>query len=333
MKTEVAPPNGDVAGVVRRNAITGTNKEDNYMMKKLNITWDGVFDSTGYLFSFAKALCCAVRNSPFPELAEDIVASSGFAFRMWVSPDLCPSATSIWQFDLQKSCVERGDIYCNYIERLWGQEDVEEERRLQAIDLIRQSIDKGIPAVSWDIGVCEWGLIIGYDDEAEKFAVLPITGQESEMEYIRLGKREIPILNVLIITGKAEKPREEILNDTLKTAKNHLLGNEWCENASGLEAYPALIRHLESEDTELANSWNMEYFLGTYAPLKWYAWKFFERHGMQELAALYQSVYENWQKAFEMKKTLDLSVQESREVIAELLKQAEEWERQATHRM
>lgn len=318
------------------------------MMKKLNITWDGVFDSTGYLFSFAKALCCAVKNSPFSELAEDIVASSGFAFRMWVSPDLCPSATSIWQFELQKSGVESGGICCNYIERLWGQEDVEEKRRLEAIDLIRQSIDSGIPAVSWDIGVCEWGLIIGYDDETERFAVLPITGQEGEMDYAQLGKREIPILNVLTFMGKAEKTQEEILKDTLKIAKNHLLGNEWCENASGLNAYPALIKHLASDNAqmacsepasmdpanmELAGSWNLEYFLGTYAPLKWYAWKFFEGRGAQELAALYQSVYENWQKAFDMKKSLDLSVQENREAVAELLKQAEAWERQAASRM
>ena len=80
---------------------------------------------------------------------------------------------------------------------------------------------------------------------------------------------------------------------------------------------------------ELASSWNLEYFLGTYAPLKWYAWKFFEGHGAQELAALYQSVYENWQKAFDMKKSLDLSVRENREAVAELLRQAEAWERQA----
>ena len=298
-------------------------------MKKMNITWDGVFDSTGYLFSFAKALCCAVKNSPFSERAEDIVAASGFAFRMWVSPDLCPSATSIWQFDLQKSCVESGGLHCNYIERLWGQEEIEEKRRLEAIDIIRQSIDNGIPAISWDIGVCEWGLIIGYDDEAEKFAVLPITGQEGEMDYARLGRRELPILNVLTITGKAEKTGEAILSDTLKTARNHLQGNEWSENASGLEAYPALIRHLESEDTEPACSWNLEYFLGTYAPLKWYAWKFFEKHEKQELAALYKSIYENWQKAFEMKKSLDMSAQENRAAVAGLLKQAEAWERKA----
>ena len=299
------------------------------MMKKLNITWDGVFDSTGYLFSFAKALCCAVKNSPYSDAAEDIVASSGFAFRMWVSPDLCPSATSIWQFNLQKSCVENGGLHCNYIERLWGQDDVAEKRRLEAIDLIRQSIDSGIPAISWDIGVCEWGLIIGYDDEAERFAVLPITGQEGEMGYAQLGKRELPILNVLTITGRAEKSQEEILGDTLKIAKKHLLGKEWCDNASGLEAYPALIRHLESEDTALACSWNLEYFLGTYAPLKWYAWKFFERHGSQELALLYKSIYENWQKAFEMKKSLDMSAPESRKAVSELLKQAEAWEKQA----
>ena len=303
------------------------------MMKKLNITWDGIFDSTGYLFSFAKSLSCAVKNSPFSDQAEDIIASGGFAFRMWVSPDLCPSATSIWQFDLQKSGVESGGVCCNYIERLWGQEDIEETRRLEAINLIRQSIDSGIPAISWDIGVCEWGLIIGYDDKTEKFATLPITGQEGEMDYTQLGKREIPILNVLTITGQTEKPQQEILNDTLKIAKNHLLGKEWHENADGLEAYPALISHLESEDTELACSWNLEYFLGTYAPLKWYAWKFFEKHGLQELSTLYKSVYENWQKAFELKKSLDMSEGKNRDAIAELLKQAETWERQAVDKM
>lgn len=302
-------------------------------MKKMNITWDGIYDSTGYLFSFAKALCCVVKNSPFAEAAEEIVASSGFAFRMWVSPDLCPSATSMWQFDQQKNWVERGGISCQYIERMWGQEDVEEERRQEAVQLIRQSIDSGIPVISWDIVVCEWGLITGYDDESETFAVLPITGQEGEMAYSQLGKREIPILSVLAVTGKAEQSQEEIVRETLDIAKNHLLGNEWCENACGLAAYPALVKHLESEEAEMACSWNMEYFLGTYAPLKWYAWKFFERHGLQELASLYHSVYENWQKAFEMKKSLDLSDRQNRQAAAELLKQAEVWEKQAVDRM
>ncbi|MCM1119841.1 MAG: hypothetical protein NC543_10860 [bacterium] len=302
-------------------------------MKKLSITWEGVYDSTGYMFSFAKALCCAVRNSPFAEAAEEIVASSGFAFRMWVSPDLCPSATSIWQFDQQKVWVERGGISCHYVERIWGQEDVEEERRHEAIQIVRQSIDRGIPVISWDIVVCEWGLITGYDDDAQRLTVLSVTGQEEEMDYALLGKREIPILSVLAVSGRTDRPKEDIVRGALDIAKNHLLGKEWCENACGLAAYPALIRHLESDDAQMACSWNMEYFLGTYAPLKWYAWKFLERHGLEELAALYRAVYENWQKAFESRKSLDLSEEKNRQEIARLLRRAEAYERRAVDRM
>ena len=51
-------------------------------MKELNITWEGVHDDTGFLFSFAKSLSCAVKKSPWPEYADDIIATSGFAFRM-----------------------------------------------------------------------------------------------------------------------------------------------------------------------------------------------------------------------------------------------------------
>lgn len=117
---------------------------------------------------------CAVKNSPWAESAEDIVATSGFAFRMWVSADLCPPATSIWEFHQQKPWVENGGLTCDYVGRYWGQEDIEEEKRLEAIANIRKSIDNGIPAVSWDMGVPEWGLITGYDDETQEFATLAI---------------------------------------------------------------------------------------------------------------------------------------------------------------
>jgi len=296
-------------------------------MKKLNINWDGVNDSTGYLFSFAKSLSCAVKNSPWAEYAEDIIATSGFAFRMWVSADLCASATSIWQFDMQKPWVENGGLSCDYVGRYWGQDDIEEERRLQAIANIKKSIDNGIPAVSWDIGVPEWGLITGYDDETQMFNVLAINdfgnsdNGGAQMPYDQLGKREIPILSVLTVTGKTEKSAESILRDTKKLAVSHLKGEEWCDNAKGLEAYPALIRHFE-EDFNPEASWNLEYFLGTYAPLKYYAWKYFDKMKEMELAAIYKAVYEAWQDAFNIKTTQDITLDETRAKIASLLKSA-----------
>ncbi|SKC34968.1 Uncharacterised protein [Acholeplasma oculi] len=301
-------------------------------MKKLNIKWEGVTDTTGYLFSFAKSLSAAVKNSPFSELSEDIVASSGFAFRMWVAADLCPSAMSIWAFNQQKPWVENGGFSCEYIERMWGHDDIEEERRVTALEMIKHSINNGIAAISWDIGVPEWGLITGYDDEMQKLYTLSITGAAGEMDYTQLGKREIPILNVLTITGKTNKPKETIVSDSLKLAKNHLNGEEWCDNEKGLAAYAALAKHFENVFNP-DSSWNIEYYLGTYSALKWYAWRFFEKYGLTELAELYKMVYDCWQKAFEIKKSTDISSIDNRQAILKLLKKAENCEREAVKLM
>lgn len=295
-------------------------------MKKLNITWQGINDSTGYLFSFAKSVSAALKNSPYAELSEDIIATSGFAFRMWVAASLCPSATSIWSFDCQKPWLENGGLICDYVGRYWGQDDIEEIKRIEAIENIKKSIDSGIAAVSWDIGVPEWGLIIGYDDGTQTFTTLSVTGTESEMSYHLLGKRDIPILNVITIKGKTDKNQEDIIKDTLKLAASHLKGEEWCENYKGLEAYSALIAHFEKE-FDPSVSWNMEYYLGTYAALKWYAWKFFEKYNLIELSELYKKVFDCWQEAFNIKKSCDLSERENTGKITELLNAAYEYEK------
>ena len=302
-------------------------------MNKLNITWDGVYDSTGYLFSFAKSLSAAVKNSPWSELSEDIIATSGFAFRMWVNPELCPSAMSIWQFDRQPTWIANGGLETTYAGCYWQPDNVMEQARLDVMPKITQSIDNGIPVIAWDIGVLEWGLLTGYDDKTQKFSTLSITGAAEEMDYALLGKREMPMLNVITLTDKNAKKNEDIIADTLMLAKAHLNGEEWCENIKGLDVYPVLTHFFEMDDTRYATRWNMEYYLGTYAALKWYARKFFEKNNLSELAKLYNTVYENWNKAFEIKKSTDLAAEKNRKVIAELLMEAKECERKAVELM
>lgn len=311
------------------------------MKKQLCISWDGIQDATGYLFSFAKSLACAVKNSPWSEYAEDIVATSGFAFRMWVNTDLCPSATSIWDFECQKPWVENGGLIYNYVGRYWDQEHIEKEKQLEAIKIIKSSIDNGIPAISWDIGVPEWGLITGYDDDKQVFYTLDIIPKKAdpsnpaynvEMPYNMLGKREIPILSVLTITGCSGKTEEEILNDTMKLAVNHLRGREKCENKTGLDAYPALIG-IFNEKPDIAGLWNAEYFLGTYGALKEYAYMYFQKVRKAELADLYRAVFNAWMEAFKIKKNQDATLSETRSRIASLLESAYKNESEAVQLM
>ena len=68
----------------------------------------------------------------------------------------------------------------------------------------------------------------------------------------------------------------------------------------------------------------MEYFLGTFGALKYYAWKYFEKMGEEKLAGIYKSVYDAWLEAFQIKTSGDISRKEAREKIASLLKSAHE---------
>lgn len=266
-------------------------------MRKLNVHFEGVTDSTGYLFSFAKCLNAAMRCGGYADLADDAIAASGFAFRMWADEKaLCPSAASIWDFKQQKAWVENAGLICAYAERLWHEEAVEAERREAALEMIRQSIDNGFAPVAWDISGCEWGLIIGYEEQ--NLLTLKISGEEAILPNEKLGRLEIPILSVLTVTGRNPKTDTQLIADTKQLAAAHLKGEEWCENACGLAAYDALLAFIKEKWTQ-DNAWNLEYMLGTYAALKWYAWKFFDKYGQTELAALYQTVYESWQTAFD----------------------------------
>ena len=298
-------------------------------MKKLHVTLEGITDTTGYLFSLAKCFAAVLKNSEYKDYAEDIIAASGFAFRMWVDgSQLCPSATSIWDFKQQKEWFENSGLICEYRERLWGEDAIEEERRLAAIALIRQSIDKQSAVVAWDVSGCEWGIITGYDDTDNIFSTLKIDGSEDCLSYEKLGRLEIPILSVLAVAGKQDKTVDELVADTKKLAVSHLNGMEWCENAKGLAAYDALIAFIKERLT-CDTAWNLEYYLGTYTALKWYAWQFFEKYGEAELAEKYRTVYDAWKAAFDMKCSGDVTKQGVKEQIAGRLLAARNAEREA----
>ena len=294
-------------------------------MKELQLNFEGIMDSTGYLFSLTKCLAAVLKNSRYKDYAEDIVATSGFAFRMWAAKDLCPSAMSIWEFQKQKEWVENGGLTCDYVERMWGEDQLEEARRREAVQKIKESIDDGVAAVVWDLGDCEWGIIKGYDDDTQTFAILRIDSKEAELSYDKLGKMEIPILSALMITGKTDKAPEQILRDTKALAAAHLRGEEWCDNAKGLAAYDTIISFV-NDNISGEIPWELEYYLGTYAALKWYAWKFFIKYDEQKCAEIYERVYQAWQTAFDTNRREDICVEEKKERIIELLRTAKEAE-------
>lgn len=302
-----------------------------------DVSFDGIYDPTGRMFSLAKSIACAVKHSPWADYAEDIIATSGFAFRMWVREDLCPSAASCWDWDDLKSWVDNSGLAWDYDLRHWGEDDLEKAKKKEAIAHIKHSVDRGIPAVSWDIGIAEWGVITGYSSIRRSFrARSPVKGA-CKLPYRKLGKREYPILCVLTLVGENGKSQDEVLRGTLRMAAAHLRGEEWQDPEgnliSGLAGYPVLLRHFEAEDPAMAQCWEMGYHLGTYGALKYYAWKYFDKVGLSQLASLYQEIANAWLEAAMLQQSDEINQPEGRRKIAALLKIAQENETRAAEVM
>ena len=273
-------------------------------MKSLPITWNAIPDTTGYLHTLVKsiaAILCHSQLSGTPIPPEDIITASGFAHRMWVAADLCPSAMSIWDFSQQTAWFENAGISCDYVSRMWEESALEPERRLAAEQQIKDGIDRGIGSAAWDVGGGEWGIIRGYDDAESLYEVLKPDGSIETLPYGKLGNLGIPILSVLTPLKISSKPADILVRDTVRLAASHLRGEEWSSgNVSGLAAYPALIACVENGAFD--QTWNLDYYLGTYAALKAHAASFYDRHRADHpicdvLAAAYSTVSDAWNHA------------------------------------
>ncbi|MDD4693829.1 MAG: hypothetical protein PHD88_05470 [Firmicutes bacterium] len=113
----------------------------------------------------------------------------------------------------------------------------------------------------------------------------------------------------------------------MKLAVSHLNGQESLANTKGFNAYPALSKHFEVSFDPNA-SWNMEYYLGTYGGLKYFAYKYLDKMNQSELAKLYERTYELWREAFVVKKSENSNSPKVKAEIAGLLQEA--YERQLT---
>ncbi len=218
-------------------------------------------------FSFTHALASSLQAMGCTLDRKIITGASGFAFRIWVEKEQCPSAMSMFDFvSLLRAGVEFCGYSCTHITRLWDQESMEAERREQAYTAIKSAVDDGRAPIAWDIGIPEWGLIAGYDDEKQEYETIDCRGIRGTMPYTQLGKREIPILSVTIPNRSTGEHLRDLAPRTVAMAICHAHGLEvsW-GNAAGLAAYPAWAKLIKNLDQ---TGFNSQYYAATYAHLR-----------------------------------------------------------------
>ncbi|WP_042160904.1 hypothetical protein [Paenibacillus gorillae] len=116
-----------------------------------------------------------------------------------------------------------------------------------ALELVHWSLDRGIPVLSWDLFVPEFGLIYGYDDDTRKLRCRDIT-QDGELPYEKLGRGQVHELYVMAVTDYKPADKREMLRGALQLAVRHArtpgYKREHSQYRNGLEGYDAWIEAL-----------------------------------------------------------------------------------------
>ena len=99
-----------------------------------------------------------------------------------------------------------------------------------------------------------------------------------------------------------------------------------------MEVYSFLIDFIKTKLSS-EHSWNIEYYIGTYASLKLYALKYFKKYGMKQFEEIYNIIFNEWISAFKALKSSDLNSIIKKNEIANHLQNAFDEEKKALELM
>ncbi|WP_245954720.1 hypothetical protein [Paenibacillus flagellatus] len=103
---------------------------------------------------------------------------------------------------------------------------VSPEKLERTIALVQRSIDKGYPAIAFDLFTPEFGLLYGYDDEKQLFYGKDVS-REGTISYADFGHPKIHVLFLVTIEDSLPHSKYEMLRMALDMIVDHARGREW----------------------------------------------------------------------------------------------------------
>jgi hypothetical protein len=155
----------------------------------------------------------------------EVMGFTGHAFRMNIDPDTINAAgpTSFpGGYILRRNLCNLGFISC-LADPLAPLPPDKVER---TIALVQDSIDKGYPAICFDLFTPEFGLIYGYDDELQLFYAKDAS-KDGTLTYTEFANPKIDLLFVTTISESLPHSKYEILRMALDMIVDHARGKEW----------------------------------------------------------------------------------------------------------
>lgn len=180
---------------------------------------------------------------------------AGFPFIFVVHRDLIAASTEL--YPLKTTAVNAMERMGFYLETYDGIKSSPTFSMYQnrAMQRVKESIDRGVAAIAWDMGITDFIVVFGYDDEDEVFFYRDRYHKDNQvLLYSNFGKSRSNYWMCQIIGEKVDKDIRDIYMESLEFAVDSF---HTCyideiifrgEVASGKKAYDYLIDALTGND-------------------------------------------------------------------------------------
>lgn len=201
---------------------------------------------------------CAALKSMLDYLGDEhpiweIEGLSGYAFRILVHREVCPSGAhhTNWKEIHPETLRRLGWDVRFFLHIDWDRKENFASQREKMLDTITAALDQRRPVAVYDLYVPEWALVTGYDDQERKFQVSTFLNLAhwDTVPYDKLGEFNLPILYALAPGEKLpDYDRKQAYRDALAVACRHYNLHEYTWRPTvrdGKEAYNQWISTLK----------------------------------------------------------------------------------------
>lgn len=234
-----------------------------------------------------------------------LMGLTGMGFHFIVHKELCPSSVTVYDWNEEHlDCMNRMGIRSETFCLFDGSHNTFRDAQEKAVEKIKQSIGRGIPALVWaPTSILEFGLIKGYDDADGVFFVEQCSGQPADpLLYENLGKSEVPILFYQIFLERSPVEESQTVQQSLKFGlsewkkENHVSPDYY---ASGMKGYANFTGALEKG---IFNEFGLMYLAAVYADSKTATARYLDwasagpdaAKSLTQAARLYQGISNAW---------------------------------------
>jgi hypothetical protein len=213
--------------------------------------------------SAAQAMWSAVKLAGKADLdLYEVMGFTGHAFRININPhDVCEAGPTdyLWEKFFSLGLNNLG-FHTSYV-RSANMTPPTPDELTRGLKLVQKSIDRGIPAITWDLFVPDFGVLYGYNDEKQELHGKDPT-QDGTLPYEKLGRGQVGEMFVMILEEEIPVTPLSMIRGALEIAIDHAHRREHERDKpryqNGLAGYDAWIEAFENGHVrEIGNSYNL----------------------------------------------------------------------------